>query len=261
MAEASQVGEVRRLAQSLAHQVGFDDTCAGKVALVATEAATNLVKHAKECELLIRVLDPACVELIALDKVPWMAHFERFLADGTFHGGTSGAGLGAIARHRRLRRLFARPARVAVRCLRDAAPAPGRARRRPRADAAGMCAAISGTSAEVPSGAVMVVDGLGHESRAAQAAGSAASSENLRRGQRARRHPRGVAELPRCRGSDYPRRLPGRSVRYGGIGSIVGAIFANEKHHNLVSHNTARFRPSSAQGQEFTYDFPAGALQ
>ena len=44
--ESSQVGEARRAATVLAASLGFDDTAQGRVALVVTEAATNLVKHA-----------------------------------------------------------------------------------------------------------------------------------------------------------------------------------------------------------------------
>lgn len=43
--ESSQPGEARRVAVGMAQRLGFDETTAGKVAIVVTEGATNLVKH------------------------------------------------------------------------------------------------------------------------------------------------------------------------------------------------------------------------
>ncbi len=52
--ESTQVGEARRTTASLAARLGFDATRQGKVALVATEAAGNLIKHAGKGELIVR---------------------------------------------------------------------------------------------------------------------------------------------------------------------------------------------------------------
>ena len=53
VAERSRVAEVRRLAvqSSLAH--GFGEKDAGRTAIVATELATNLIKHANGGEIVI----------------------------------------------------------------------------------------------------------------------------------------------------------------------------------------------------------------
>ena len=45
MDEQSKVGEARRHATALAQELGFDETVCGKVAIAATEAASNLFKH------------------------------------------------------------------------------------------------------------------------------------------------------------------------------------------------------------------------
>ena len=45
--EASQVAAARRAALQMAHGVGFSETEMGALALVVTEAASNLVKHAQ----------------------------------------------------------------------------------------------------------------------------------------------------------------------------------------------------------------------
>src|SRR5688572_12749729 len=98
--DPSQVGEARRRAAALAQRLGFDDTDAGKVAIVVTEAANNLVKHARDGEILLHPLEQdgtAGLEVLALDKGPGL-DLSRCLRDGFSTGGTPGTGLGAIAR-------------------------------------------------------------------------------------------------------------------------------------------------------------------
>ena len=46
VSDASQVGAVRRLATQIAASMDFNDAEQGRVALVATELASNLVRHA-----------------------------------------------------------------------------------------------------------------------------------------------------------------------------------------------------------------------
>ena len=50
--ETSQVAEARRRAAEIAEAGGFNETDAGRVALVATEMATNLIKHGGGGDLL-----------------------------------------------------------------------------------------------------------------------------------------------------------------------------------------------------------------
>ena len=51
--DASQVAEARRVAAALASQNGFGETDSGRVALVATELGSNVIKHAGGGEMLI----------------------------------------------------------------------------------------------------------------------------------------------------------------------------------------------------------------
>src|SRR5262249_8438817 len=79
----------------------FGETEAGKVALVVTEAAGNLVKHARDGEILLRPLARDGVvglEILAIDCGPGIADYRRCLRDGFSTAGTPGPGLGAIAR-------------------------------------------------------------------------------------------------------------------------------------------------------------------
>jgi len=98
--DSSQVGYARRMAQKLAEQQGFDGEDAGRVALVATELSSNVLKHALRGELHLRELPGTNgdgVELLAVDRAQGF-DAATCLADGYSTGGTQGIGLGAIAR-------------------------------------------------------------------------------------------------------------------------------------------------------------------
>src|SRR6266540_3263859 len=87
--ETSRVAEARREVTGLARTVGFNESEIGRVALVVTEAATNLVKHTPQGQLLARAFDRdgvAVIEVMALDQGPGIA------------SGSPGTGLGAIKR-------------------------------------------------------------------------------------------------------------------------------------------------------------------
>jgi anti-sigma regulatory factor (Ser/Thr protein kinase) len=79
----------------------MDEPAAGQLALVVTELATNLVKHAKGGELLIRRLGSEGtdgIEVLSLDKGPGMSNVALSLGDGYSTAGSPGTGLGAIQR-------------------------------------------------------------------------------------------------------------------------------------------------------------------
>jgi len=98
--DSSQVGHARRMAQKLAEQQGFDSEDAGRVALLATELSSNVLKHAQRGELHLRAIPGANgfgVELLAVDRAQGF-DTATCLADGYSTGGTQGIGLGAIAR-------------------------------------------------------------------------------------------------------------------------------------------------------------------
>jgi anti-sigma regulatory factor (Ser/Thr protein kinase) len=99
--EGSQVFEARRAAAELARQFGFTDVEIGEVALAATEAATNLVKHAQQGELLVQVFEHGAtvgMELLAIDSGPGIHNVSQSLRDGYSTAGSPGTGLGALSR-------------------------------------------------------------------------------------------------------------------------------------------------------------------
>lgn len=96
----SQIGHARRTSQRLAEQHGFDATDAGRVALVVTELATNVLNHAGRGELHLRVLlrpGGFGIEILAVDRAQGF-DLQACLTDGFSTGGTQGIGLGAVAR-------------------------------------------------------------------------------------------------------------------------------------------------------------------
>ncbi len=98
--DSSQIGHARRTAQKLAEEHGFDATDAGRVALVATELASNILKHAVRGELHLRVLPRPSgdgIEMLAVDRGEGF-DVHACLTDGFSTRGTQGIGLGAVAR-------------------------------------------------------------------------------------------------------------------------------------------------------------------
>src|SRR5215510_5971922 len=101
VAERSRVAEARRLACQAATQQGFSENEIGRIAIAATELATNLVKHAGGGEIAIGPFDDregTGLEILALDKGPGIADVQRALADGHSTAGSAGTGLGATHR-------------------------------------------------------------------------------------------------------------------------------------------------------------------
>jgi len=97
--DTSQVAEARRHATAMARQQGFGEADGGRAALVATELATNLVKHGNGGEILVGTdEDGNNLQIVALDQGRGMADVGGCLRDGYSSAGTAGHGLGAVVR-------------------------------------------------------------------------------------------------------------------------------------------------------------------
>ena len=99
--DPSDVAEVRRAAGRLASTEDLTDIESGNVALVATELATNLIKHAKQGRMIMRLIEPGQdtgVEILALDSGPGIKDVAQSMRDGYSTAGSSGNGFGAIKR-------------------------------------------------------------------------------------------------------------------------------------------------------------------
>jgi anti-sigma regulatory factor (Ser/Thr protein kinase) len=249
--EASQPSAVRFAARDLADRLGFNEADSYRAGLVATELATNLVKHARAGEVLLRMTPGADaeIEILAIDKGPGMANLSASFEDGRSTAGTTGIGLGAI---RRMSDEFDIYSGVPHGTVVMARIRPKAAVRRPVVfDISGVSVAKTGESecgdawtlAVANDGfSALLADGLGHGHFAAQAASAAVVAAGLGsgRGGCARtlravhdglRHTRGAAaaivELTLAR----------RVLTFAGVGNIAAAIVNNGSVRQAVSHN------------------------
>lgn len=100
--ERSYVSYIKREIHSQVLRSRFMETQAGKIDIIVSEMASNLIKHAGGGEILFRVYDPdahtSVFEIISIDKGPGIADTGRMMRDGVSTTHTLGHGLGAIHR-------------------------------------------------------------------------------------------------------------------------------------------------------------------
>lgn len=101
ISEQTHVAEARRRSVGLAQDVGLDERQRGRLAIVVTEAATNILRHGRSGEILVEEGledEGGRVDVIALDRGPGMANVQECLRDGVSTADGQGTGLGAIVR-------------------------------------------------------------------------------------------------------------------------------------------------------------------
>lgn len=94
------IGAARRRFVSLAHSAGLDEARSNDAALIATELASNVIKHARNGGILLGCTVEAGqrgVSIVAWDRGPGM-NLAACMRDGMSTAGTAGAGLGAVSR-------------------------------------------------------------------------------------------------------------------------------------------------------------------
>jgi len=235
------VGEVRRTAKKLALESGLPEVATENLAIVATELATNLEKHAVSGEVWITaVCRPtstgshlAYVELLALDGGPGISNVGASMRDGFSAAGTAGEGLGAIRRLSSEFDLYSECPRGTAVYSRIFAEKPGKSlfnwsalsRFAPHEQVCGDAwhVIVDGNRA-----AILVVDGLGHGPHAHEAAQRAVDhfvqdpfaepSQALNNLDARLRGTRGAAL------SIAQVRLDQSRMLYAGIGNISGAV-------------------------------------
>jgi anti-sigma regulatory factor (Ser/Thr protein kinase) len=252
--DESRIGEARRAAEAVARSCGLDDHARGTLAIVVTEAATNLARHAARGVILLRdttVLGVTGVEVLAVDSGPGMHDLERHFTDGFSTGGTSGAGLGAMRRQADLLDVYSVPGQgtvVLARVLAENAPPPP-----PRLlDVGVVCLPIDGETAcgdgwcirqDGERATVLLVDGLGHGPNAAQAADTAldvfrattdrSPTETVSLLHDALRATRGAAVAV----AEIRRTADGASVELCAVGNTVTAVLGPAGARSLPSMN------------------------
>lgn len=273
--EPSQTGEARRAAFILADRLGFKATARGRVGIVVTEMANNLVQHAQGGTMLLReIVHPiaAGIEILSLDRGAGMTNVDECLRDGFSTGGTPGNGLGAIQRLSSLFEIYSLPGTgtALLAHLWSDATAP---------DAAEMilemgvvCLPKRGESVSGDAWAyhldrrrslLLVADGLGHGAAAAVAASEAVRTFQEQRS----RSPQAIVEaahaaLRKTRGATLAiaeMNFEQASVQFVGVGNIAASISSFTEHHNLVSYN-GTVGHEVRKIQAFTYPWYSNGL-
>jgi anti-sigma regulatory factor (Ser/Thr protein kinase) len=271
--DASHIGEARRAVGALSARLGLDEEAAGRVALVATELATNLAKHGGGGQLLARAIGNGTgVELLAIDAGRGIGDVTLAMRDGYSSGGTPGHGLGAIARLSDRFDVYSQPGHGTAMMSRMLGLKPGTSSGPGDALDLGVVNVpapgeqLSGDSWLLIDGergpSIVIIDGLGHGASAHEASALAveicrrnagvsptALMEAMHAGLRATRGAAAaVAEID----------LGAHTVRMCGLGNISCSVVSAEGSKSLASmsgivgHEGRRFH-------EFSTPFPAAA--
>jgi anti-sigma regulatory factor (Ser/Thr protein kinase) len=274
--EETQIGESRRAVGVQARLLEFDEGAQGRIAIIASEMATNLVRHGGGGEILCRLLPgDAGIELIACDRGRGMVDVEECLRDGFSTAGTAGTGLGAIRRLANLFDLYSAPGVgtvVLAQVLVTPAHTPVNPVAAPRFIIGAVCVPLAG---EIACGdrwlvetyghllRVTVVDGLGHGMEAATAAVAAIRTANAASGVAPAQVLDAIhRQLGVSRGAAVAICHVNQDTRgavYCGIGNIAGVIVGNDQRRGMVSHNGIvghQMHPP----KEFAYPWVEGAL-
>jgi anti-sigma regulatory factor (Ser/Thr protein kinase) len=262
--DGSKVGEARRAAQTLAN-FELNAGLAGKVAIAATELASNLLLHAGGGELLLQTLeggDSSIVELLAIDRGPGMADLSRCMSDGYSTGGTQGTGLGAVRRLASKFDIYSAPGEGTVVLARFGAASDVRYGAVSIAVAGEIdCGDAWCLVRDVDGIALIVVDGLGHGTFAAEAARACVDAFMLAPGDSPMEIlKRANQQMSKTRGGAAAcARLANGSMSYAGVGNINGHLVSHEKSQGLVSHN-GTLGMHQRRTQQFEYAVDPGAL-
>jgi anti-sigma regulatory factor (Ser/Thr protein kinase) len=271
--EQSQTGSARRESARMAALEGMPEVDVGRVSIVTTEAANNVLKHGKGGEMLFRAMNSgaATVDIIALDKGPGIHNLAECMRDGYSSSGTPGTGLGAMERMSDVFELFSSPgAGAAVHCRVTSGKNPETIAK--AMESGVVIVPIKGETrcgdgwAEyhtVSHSVYMVADGLGHGAGAAEAAEEAVRAFN----RMASVNPLDILDevhhvLRKTRGAAVSVAsidLDNRKVRFAGVGNVSAAIMTSAKLHNMVSHNGI-VGHTVGRLQDFIYDWPAQAI-
>jgi anti-sigma regulatory factor (Ser/Thr protein kinase) len=264
------------MALRMAADIGLDEIRAGRVAIVVTEACTNILKHAHGGEILLYIHEPAAdgpaqLEFLSLDRGPGMHDIERCISDGYTTGSSPGQGLGAIRRLADqsdfysvcgsgtaiLARWAGPPAELSpLRMQAGAVNAPKRGEE--------FCGDAWTFEENEGLFTLMIADGLGHGYEAGQASLEAVRILRSHPGQtpaclldlihRALRGLRGAAVA-------IARIDPDRGlVSFSGLGNVTAQIYTGAKRfQHLVSVNGTAGH-TAGRIREFTYPWPADGL-
>lgn len=264
VSDSSSVGEARRMAMTMGHRLGFDETRAGELALLVTEASRNVLVHGRGGQVIVTGLKHAehpIAEIVAIDSGPGIADVARAMDDGYSTGGTMGQGLGAMKRIASGFEIFTGPGgtvlflQVGQKPLLPDLQIGGMAVPYPGERVCGDGWICDRTEDRT---AVLLVDGLGHGWGASEAAQEAIATFQKHRDlspgavlgyihdalRKTRGAVAGVAEIRPKEGT----------LLYAGVGNISAVLLQNGSSRNLMSHN-GTLGATVSRMQEFRFDW------
>lgn len=272
VADASHAGAARHAVQRLARHLEFDETTAARAAIVATEAVTNMLKHADGGTFVARPLESGAslgIEMLAIDDGPGMDDFAGSARDGVSTAGTPGTGLGAIGRQCAAFDVYTGAGLGTILRMEVWKGAPPAANGYEvgaiRVPKTGETACGDAWSMALhPQGATfMLADGLGHGPEASRAAAAAVETLRGREAEPAVRildlaHSR----LRPTRGAavavlrhDAPR----GEVAFAGVGNLSAVLVDGAARRSMVSHSGI-VGHNIHRSEEFRYPWPTTAL-
>ncbi|MGW5433960.1 SpoIIE family protein phosphatase [Streptomyces sp. NPDC004059] len=254
--DSTRVRDVRVAVEAASAHVRLDPHRTAVAALVATELATNLVKHAGGGRVVIDIVDrPGAmrapgVQVAAIDYGPGIHDITVALRDGyTTSEASLGAGLGTCMRISDDFDLYSTPRGTVAVARVDQEPAPCRDQRGqgPRAGGINVPLGRNEHSGDAWSCArsgsrvtLMLADGLGHGTQAAQASSAAVDElhrsahlppeEILRHMHLALRPTRGAAVAVAQVDTDSG------ELAFAGVGNIGARLHAGDSWEHLISH-------------------------
>jgi anti-sigma regulatory factor (Ser/Thr protein kinase) len=267
------VATTRRYGLHLSRSLGFDEAKSGKVSLIITEAATNVLKHAREGRLFlshVRHGDLNGIEIVAIDRGPGIPNLAHSLHDGVTTAGSQGSGLGALRRLSDRFDAYTVPGKGSAfyMCVWSSSPPHHPI----TLETGAICVPIPreevcgdgwSMAASPDSATFLLADGLGHGINAAQASNAARELlighselhpvEFMEAAHRALRGTRGAAMA--VAQVSYSR----EQLNFVGIGNISACITDGLSRNHLVSHNGI-VGHNMRKLQQFTLPFPRGSL-
>ena len=248
----SRIAEARRAAALLGHTMGLTAELVAQASLVISELCTNILKYGDRGEVLLSTLHANGtaygLDIVALDQGPGIAKFDAAVKDGFSTGGSLGIGLGTMRRAAALFDIYSAAGvgtAVLVRLLEKKVAAP-------KDDGFTVGSRMTPIRNEIVSGdswsclrfdqtlAVAVVDGLGHGSKAAEAAHAAidAFHRSVRQVGPAQAIQMAHQALLSTRGAVMAVASidqQAQTLRFAGLGNISGVVYTHGVAARLVS--------------------------
>ncbi|KZB85389.1 ATP-binding protein [Amycolatopsis regifaucium] len=238
---ASAVYTAVRAAREVAAKAGLPEVLAERAAVIASELAGNIDKHASDGSVFVQQsLAGHGIDIYATDAGPGMANLDYWRIDGHSTTETLGTGLGAVGRLATEFRIRSAPGAgtiAAARVLAPGRPAAGIAHVRLPHEGEERCGDALALSTVRGVRTIAIVDGLGHGPEAGDAAEAAIEvfgqrpgrslSEQLTAMHRRLRQTRGAAVALA--------RVSGDLLEFCGVGNISGLVLTPGRSQPLLS--------------------------